>query len=167
MATSLSLGELAARISSDRTAVFGSSRAVAASTTSLCAAGVGRIAIEDLLGNLQRLGRVFAARPCGLWRPCGEEPALLQHLLEETAAAAGLSHLRRPQRLAAFIQAGLLRQDLVEEIDGVIEVVPLQRVIAFGEEHPQVARKFIQTLFCHGRVLSELPTKIQPIISLA
>ena len=61
-------------------------------------------------------------------------------LLPGASAAAGFPHLSGPQCLAALNQAGLLGQDLVVEIDGVIKIVPLRGFVAFGEQHAQVAR---------------------------
>ena len=87
-------------------------------------AGAVRIAIEDLLGDLERLGRVFAQRHV-TFGDHRRRARAAEHLLEEAPAAAGFSHLGGPQRLAAFKQARLLRQDLIVEINGVIEVVPL------------------------------------------
>ena len=110
MATSRSLGELAARISSDRTAVFGSSRAVAASTTSLCAPELVGSPLRICSAILQRLGRVFAQGHVAFGDAAADEPALLSIFLKKPLPLPAFLHLRRPQRLAAFIQAGLLGQ---------------------------------------------------------
>ena len=67
--------------------------------------------------------------------------------LEEAAAAAALGLLRLAQQPAALEYPRLPGEHLAEEVDGVIEVLPGQRVVAFGEQGPHFARDFIHTLF--------------------
>ena len=113
-----------------------------------------RIAVKNLLGNLQGFGRILAHGHVAFGDQRGRAGAA-HHLLKEAAPAAGLFDLRGPQRFADLVLGGLPGQDLSEEINCVIEVLPLQGVTAFGKEPAQVTWKFIQAFFCHAQVLPD------------
>ena len=118
---------------------------------------VGGVAVEDLLGNLQRFGRIPAQRELALGHQRRRTGAA-EDFLEEAAASAPLSELRSAQRFAAFIHSRFFGQNLVEQIDCVIKVFPQQGIVAFGEKRAQIARQVIQALFCHfGTLIRPLP----------
>src|SRR5438552_2262260 len=68
--------------------------------------------------------------------------------------------LRRAERLAAFVESWLTSQHLVEEIDGVIKIVALQRIAASGEKHSQISRQVVQAFLSHASILGKFRPKM-------
>ena len=95
--------------------------------------------------------------PTAIWAlaTCGAEPALLKTFLKNPPPplASALPDLRSPQLQATFHHGRFAREHLVKEGNCVIEVFPGERVVALGEERPQVARNFIHTFFWHGEAM--------------
>ena len=134
-----SLGEFFTRVSSDITAVCGSSNAWAASTMIRCAA--------KLFGPPFKICSAMAMASAGFlfnailalatW---GEEPAPLHIFLKNPQAAPAFLELRRAQRLAAVKKTRLFFQHLIEQRDGVIHIFPLRGFIGLDEQQARLAR---------------------------
>ncbi len=105
--------------------------------------------VEDLLGNLQRLNRIpsqcqfsFGDR----WRRAGAA----QNLFEKAFALARFPLLGLSERFSAVEISRFPDEDLIEQVDGVVEVIPLQGLVAFGKQNAHIARQFVHTFLCHA-----------------
>ena len=94
-----------------------------------------------------RLGGIFAQRHLGLG-DLRRGAGAAQHFFEEApAAVAGLAELGVAQRLAAVEKARLHFQRLVQQRDGVIEVVPLTAPASRGRTGRARRAKFRSDVF--------------------
>ncbi len=118
-----------------------------------------RVAVEDLLGDVDGFEWIRAQGDL----PSGQQrrtAGCAEHFFQETAFAARSFRLRGPQCLATGVKARLLLQHLIEDGDGVVEVLALEGSDPFFVLFTQRAGNGSWTLFRHGKDCSDYRAKI-------
>jgi hypothetical protein len=117
-----------------------------------------RVAGEHLLRHEHGLQRLAVREQARLGQR-GAAAGAGDELLEQAAALAGLLVGGPPQRVAGHDEARLRLHHGQQQLDGVIQIVPVQRGHALLVLLPDAAWDFTRTLLWHGGRLVTAPAK--------
>src|SRR3954471_24136567 len=122
-------------------------------------AGVGWVGVENLLGGLESLKGIVAQAELAFGNH-GGRTGTTDHFFKEAAGVAVLFVLRGAKGLAAIEEAGFALEHLLEDRQGIIEILALESGCPFLIELTKVPGHFVHTFFWHDTEVTTPPGKI-------
>ena len=121
--------------------------------------GILGVVVENMLGDGDGFERIVAQRDLSFGNH-GRGTRAAENFFEKTGAAAHFLELRHAQEFAALKKGRFLRQNLIEDGDGIIEILALHRDGALFKILAQGQRNFMQAFFRHEQSLVSTRQKI-------